>query len=374
MTSPPSRTLTALQSLHLSGTQVDDLTPISTLTALQSLDLTNTHVADLSVLLDLPFFANGDAKSLLFTGTPLARSDRRWEMLAGLGHTIGAKDVPLYLKGEHPDLHPPKDGALRPSGAAAMASGVPVDLVEEGGKAELADAARFQPPVPIDKPAYADGVTGVRALAEALVEDLDAAVNIPPLLHARIKRYAQALAAREVPTLSTLDATMVMIRGSCADEYTRDALDAGSLAGLDQLIAAHDGLGATPTVAEILPALPEIPETPDRMAQAAELVAQMQGIVADAAQHGMVGPTVVIAVDATVDITNTINSHNAPATPEAASERRGLWSWVLRMGGGLTWAMDTYAKVHGWSVTPAGAAIMQKLAELLQKFMPFFGA
>jgi len=112
---------------------------------------------------------------------------------------------------------------------------------------------------------------------------------------------------------------------------------------------------------------------PQELAEIDGLIAEVQDLVTEAAQQGQVGNTVVIAMNSTVDITNTINSPNAAPTPEAAQEARGFWSWVLRHGAGLTRAMEVYGKVHGWSSTPAGAAIMQRLAELLKKFLPFFG-
>ena len=42
------------------------------------------------------------------------------------------------------------------------------------------------------------------------------------------------------------------------------------------------------------------------------------------------------------------------------------------MVAGMSQGLETFGKVHAWSSTPMGAAIMQKLGDIVKALMPFF--
>ncbi|MFT4959534.1 MAG: hypothetical protein ACI92Z_000610 [Paracoccaceae bacterium] len=364
--------LASLQSLSFDCTPVSDLSALSGLASLQSLSFGGTPVRDLSPLLEIPAFSRLEAKALRFGDSPAAGLDRRWEMLAGISAKRAAQEVVLYLRGEHPDLQPPKNGAGQTTGASGMAAASPVQLVAENGMAEVADAAVFQPPVPVDPAGYQANLTGVHTLACYLVEELHHGANVDERLLRRLSRYSAASNPERAPVFAVLESAMVLIRPMAAEDYTRNALDAGLAGGLDHLVAQHDALGSRPALPAVLPELPNLPETPVIAAELHNKINDLVDVVQEAATAGMVGNSVVIAINSTVDVVNTANATPHPATPDAEHRRNGLWSWAIRMGGGLAQAMETYGKVHGWSATPAGAAILQKLAELVNFLAGFF--
>ncbi|MEP5080616.1 MAG: hypothetical protein ABJR46_04090 [Tateyamaria sp.] len=369
----PLSGLSELSSLSFGDTEVSDLGPLSGLSGLSVLNFNGTKFSDLHILLSLPAFASMAGRHLSFKATPLAQSDRRWQMLSGLPPKIAATDVILYLKGEHPDFREPLDGVQHSTGQAAMASGGPVTLVEQDGLAEVADVQQFQPPIAMDAPLVAQSLGTLRALVTLLTDDLKTANNVDPLLRSRVARYADALQTEGTPTLTVLDANMLLIRGMVADDYVCAALDKGTLDGLTRVIQCHDQLGATPIVPEVLPTLPDVPDQPVEMRAAIEAIKGVEAAVRAGVDQGLVGNTVVVAINSTVDVANTAFSTVPAQSADEATQRRGLGSWALRMAGGLAWSLDVYARAHSWSLTPAGAALMQSVAELIKKLLPFFG-
>ena len=371
----PLSNLTALQNLDLSRTQIADFTPLAKLTALQNLNLGGTQIADLHILLQIPTFASLNAKSLSFARTPLAKSDRRWEMLAGIPAQRAARDVVLYLRGEHPDLQPPAEGAQQSTGQAGMAANSPVALTDRDGRAEIADATAFQPPVPLDASQNSASLEGLHATAQALAlaDELQHGVNVNRVLLRRVERYAMVADPKKDPSFALLEGTMVILRPMVTDRYTCDALDVGLVEGLKQLVALHDSFGGPSATPDPLPQLPSVPETPQATEHATEAIQQLGEFIQDAAKGGFVGNSVVVAINSTVDVANAAN---APLPPDASEkdkqERKGLWSWVLRMGGGLTKAMEMHGKAHGWATSPAGQALIHRVTELLSSFGPYF--
>jgi len=368
----PLSGLSALSSLSFDRTQVSDLDPLSGLSALSSLSLAHTQVSDMSVLLSLPVFASLQAKFLSFGGTPLSRRDRRWQMLSGLPPKTAAIDVVLYLKGEHPDFREPFDGAQHPTGAAAIASGAPVVLQERNGRAEVLDAAQFQPPIALDSPVIAKNLNDLRALIRILVEDLGVAKNVDPLLRTRVERYADAVLSEERPVLTDLGANMLLLRGMITDEHTRSALDQGTLGGLDALVKYHDQLGAQPTIPDPLPVKPEVPTSEDEKCDVIETLEEFDTAVQEATEQGLVGPSVERASKSTLDVAKSANTVVPPANEGDAELRRGKWSWALRMVGGLSWALENYGKAYKWAQTPAGAALIKRFSEILEKLGQYF--
>jgi hypothetical protein len=365
--------LTSLQSLDLSNTSVSDVGALSGLTSLQSLNLLLTGVSDVTVLLNLPRFVALDGTFLNIAGTPLARQDRRWEMLAGLSPDRQATDVVLYLQGKHPDLQPPEGGGAQPAGAAAIEVRSPVRVVAREGLAELEDAVPggSQPPVPVA--GASEQIAVVHGLADGLIGGLELGSNVPPLLLQRLKWYRAVADPSAAPVLSVLESVMVVLRGTVGDSYIRSQLDDGTCDGLDYLVCRHDDIGVPPAIEDPRPAVPHVPQTPDAQAGVIAQVEALHQVLRDTREGGLTGNTFVIAIESTVDVVNTANSPTIHApSPREETERKGMWAWSLRMVAGMSQGLETFGKVHGWSTTPMGAAILQRLADIVQKLMGYF--
>ena len=311
--------LQKLQILEMSETRITDVAPLTNLTALQNLNLGGTQIADLHILLQIPTFASLNAKSLSFARTPLAKSDRRWEMLAGIPAQRAARDVVLYLRGEHPDLQPPAEGAQQSTGQAGMAANSPVALTDRDGRAEIADATAFQPPVPLDASQNSASLEGLHATAQALAlaDELQHGVNVNRVLLRRVERYAMVADPKKDPSFALLEGTMVILRPMVTDRYTCDALDVGLVEGLKQLVALHDSFGGPSATPDPLPQLPSVPEPPPATDHATEAIQQLGEFIQAAAKGGFVGNSVVVAINSTVDVANAAN---APLPPDASEK------------------------------------------------------
>ncbi|MFQ1699226.1 hypothetical protein ACJ5NV_01390 [Loktanella agnita] len=354
-------------------TGVKTLDFVEHLSALQSFNLSHTGITDLSFLLQLPHFAGLTAQFLSFFDTPLAREDRRWEMLSGLSPEVAAKDVILYLRGEHPDLQPPAEGAQVATGAAGMLATSPVQLEERDGKAEIVDAEIFHPPVPMDGGKGQDTLEGLHVTADNLLSELQHGVNVSPRLLRRVERYAIAAHPSGTPSFALLEGAMVLLRPLVTDPYTREPLDPGLIAGLEQLVTLHDSFGGPSATPDPLPVLPHQPDTPDQTAQATETIEKLAETIKDATQAGFVGNTVVFAINSTVEASNAAAAplhRDAPA--EEVEQRKGFWSWALRMSGGLAKGLEQYIKTHRLIASPEVQALLMRLTELISSLAPYF--
>lgn len=365
--------LIALKTLDLGGSYVNDASSFSQLVALQNLDISGTNVSDVSFLLQLPRFVALEAETLNISNTPLANKDRRWEMLAGLSPERQATDIVLYLQGKHPDLQPPEEGASRPTGPAAILTRSPITIIEQDGLAEVEDSqdkAALPPVLLVD---HTDQIKTVHTLAQGMVEGLELGANVPPLLLQRLKWYRDVADPAARPVLNVLESVMVVLRGTIADAYMRAQMDEGTCAGLDHLVLMHDDIGVPPAIEDPRPVLPHVPETAPAQTEVIEQVKALQHTIRDLSAAGLTGNTITLAINSTVDVVNTANSPTIHTlSSEEKKEREGLWAWGLRMAAGMSQGLETYGKIHGWSTTPMGAALLQRLADIVQKLLPYF--
>ena len=365
--------LTSLKSLDLTDTNVDNISVLRGLSLLHSLFLSDTYVDDINVLLSLSRYVALDAHSLSISRTPLAQKDRHWEMLAGLSQERQATDIVLYLQGKHPDLQPPEEGASRPTGPAAILTRSPITIIEQDGLAEVEDSQDKAALPPVLLADHTDQIKTVHALAQGMVEGLELGANVPPLLLQRLKWYRDVADPASRPVLNVLESVMVVLRGTIADAYMRAQMDEGTCAGLDHLVLMHDDIGVPPAIEDPRPVLPHVPETAPAQTEVIEQVKALQHTIRDLSAAGLTGNTITLAINSTVDVVNTANSPTIHTlSSEEKKEREGLWAWGLRMAAGMSQGLETYGKIHGWSTTPMGAALLQRLADIVQKLLPYF--
>ena len=359
----PLATLTALSLLDLSRTQVTDLAPLATLGALTSLSLRSTQVADLSILLDLPQFATERGKRLSFAATPAADPAKHWrmDMLSRLPPDRCAIETVQYLKGTHPGFRDRPNGRAPSALPARLAQASPVAVVVQDG---VAVAVNTGAPERLAPRELGPRLTALRAHVAGLCEDA-AELQVPQRQQARLRRYAEALAAPE-PTYLLLDTPMLVLRTALADPYVTEGLDAAFVAGWRALVTMHDDLRPLllpPDDTDRAPDLmPEVtPEMVERLAD--DLIADLK----DAVVAGAVAPSVPEAVAAGAEMAEL--AREGPQVNPGRLKRAAIV--VGGLVAGLRERFVTTGKVAGAGValqkfieSPWGQAVLGKLETL----------
>ena len=366
--------LVELTSLAVNDTQVSNLSSLSGLSGLASLDLSTTHVSDLGFLMSFPMFASEQAKFLRYDNTPAAnpQADRRLDFLSRLPPDRCAIETVQYLKGTHPDFGPPQSSGLVNGGltglAERLAEASPVEVVLEGGLLQACNAGTPERVAPKE---LGLRVTALREQVGELLNE-SRGKQMPQNLVRRFERYAKALDYEEV-TYLLLDGPIAALRGGLNDPYMTGALDGGFLGMWAELVKMHDQLRPL-----LLP-----PEEDDSLElrddvtpeDVLEIARKVEDAFLDAEADGVVGSSMVEAVQASADYVQA-----AKSSPE--QKRNWLKRGVMALGGfvanviGRFIALGAVAgaafQVQAFLATPYGQALVEKLRPLLEGILRLF--
>ena len=365
--------LSGLTSLDLSSTSVSDLSALSGLSGLTALDLRNTQVSDLGILMSFPLFASEQAKFLRYSITPAAhpQADRRLDYLSRLPPDRCAIETVQYLKGTHPYFGETKIVNQVGNGAglaARLAEASPVEVVLGGGLLQARNAGTPERLAPKE---LGLRVTALREQVGELLNE-SRGKQMPQNLVRRFERYAKALDYEEV-TYLLLDGPIAALRGGLNDPYMTGALDGGFLGMWAELVKMHDQLRPL-----LLP-----PEEDDSFElrddvtpeDVLEIARKVEDAFLDAEADGVVGSSMVEAVQASADYVQA-----AKSSPE--QKRNWLKRGVVALGGfvanviGRFIALGAIAgaafQVQAFLATPYGQALVEKLRPLLEGILRLF--
>jgi hypothetical protein len=367
--------LYALTFLDLSETPVSDLSVLSGLPALTSLNLSNTQVSDLGFLMSFPLFASEQAKGLRYHNTPAAnpQADRRLYFFSRLPALLCAIETVQYLKGTHPDFSEPKtvNGVGNGAGLAArLAEASPVEVVLEGGLLQVRNAGAPERLAPKE---LGLRVTALREQVAALLVECPGKQVSQDIVR-RFERYAKALGHEEV-TYLLLDGPIAALRGGLNDPFMTSGLDGGFLGLWAELVKMHDELRPLLLPREADDTL-ELRDdvTPEEVLEVARKV---EDALVEAEADGLVGSSMVEAVQASADYTQV-----AKSSPE--EKRNWLKRSVVALGGVVAKVLEGFdrigklslaaVKVQAFLATPWGQALVEALRPLLDDILEsFFG-
>lgn len=366
--------LSGLTSLDLSSTSVSDLSALSGLSGLTALDLRNTQVSDLGILMSFPLFASEQAKFLRYAITPAAhpQADRRLDYLSRLPPDRCAIETVQYLKGTHPDFGPPQTSGLVNGGltglAERLAEASPVEVVLEGGLLQARNAGTPERVAPKE---LGLRVTALREQVGELLNE-SRGKQMPQNLVRRFERYAKALDYEEV-TYLLLDGPIAALRGGLNDPYMTGALDGGFLGMWAELVKMHDQLRPL-----LLP-----PEEDDSLElrddvtpeDVLEIARKVEDAFLDAEADGVVGSSMVEAVQASADYVQA-----AKSSPE--QKRNWLTRGVVALGAAVAKVIKGFeaigtlsraaVQVQEFLASPYGQALVAALRPLLEVIKALF--
>jgi hypothetical protein len=365
--------LSRLAFLDLNGTQVSDLSALSGLSGLTSVRLSQTQVSDLGILMSFPVFASEQARGLSYANTSAANphADRSLDYLSLLPPGLCAIETVQYLKGTHPYFGETKIVNQVGNGAglaARLAEASPVEVVLEGGLLQARNAGTPERLAPKE---LGLRVTALREQVGELLNE-SRGKQMPQNLVRRFERYAKALDYEEV-TYLLLDGPIAALRGGLNDPYMTGALDGGFLGMWAELVKMHDQLRPL-----LLP-----PEEDDSLElrddvtpeDVLEIARKVEDAFLDAEADGVVGSSMVEAVQASADYVQA-----AKSSPE--QKRNWLKRGVVALGGfvanviGRFIALGAVAgvafQVQAFLATPYGQALVEKLRPLLEGILRLF--